>query len=238
MNQIYKYNLSIVIVVKNNYAGLLKTIDSITALNSDLIQIVIVDGRSIDGGVEWLMNVKLKNTIVISGYDSGIYDAMNKAKQFIHSDYVLYLNSGDWLSGVFLEIHQASLLRVNIIGEHGVHNDFIKLFGYGYNHQGVIFKSNHGAYDCRYHLAADLNLIISTYRNSLKNLPIIKGLQAHYRLDGVSSQKSFKKNIELCAVFWNCKKYFHALILLFYLPLKDLVPYKIKYQYAKKFKYE
>lgn len=238
MNQIYRYNLSIVIVVKNNYDGLVRTIESVDRLNSDLIQIVVVDGCSHDGGVEWLLNSKHKNTVVVSGHDNGIYDAMNRAKKFILGDYVLYLNSGDWLSGNFVKIHQESLLRVNIIRDNSVHDDFIKLFGYGYNHQGVIFNANHSPYDCKYHLASDVNLIIGTFKMGLKKLPIIQDLQSNYTLDGVSSEKSLSKNIEICKVFWNYKKYFEALILLFYLPLKDLVPYKVKCRYAKFFKHE
>lgn len=238
MKQVSRCNLSIIVVVKNNYAGLVKTIESIESLNSSLIQTVVVDCHSIDGGAEWILNKNIQNLVVISGHDEGIYDAMNKARKFVVGDYVLYLNSGDWLSGVFFEISQPCLLKVNIISKEKVHCDFIKLFGFGYNHQGIIFDATHQPFDSKYFLAADLHLIINTFKSGLKELPIIPGLQANYRLDGVSSHKSIKKNLGVSMVFWDCQKYFLALLSLFYLPIKDLIPYKFKYHYAKFFKYE
>ncbi len=90
--------LSIITVNLNDAEGLQKTLDSVWSRQtySDMEQIVI-DGASSDGSVEVIKKYSDKLAYWTSEPDSGIYNAMNKGIAKAKGDYLLFLNSGDWL---------------------------------------------------------------------------------------------------------------------------------------------
>jgi glycosyltransferase involved in cell wall biosynthesis len=86
--------LSVITVNFNNYAGLLKTFESVKEQSWDDFEYVVIDGGSNDGSKELIV----QNSQVdywVSEKDSGVYNAMNKAIKAASGKYVIFMNSGD-----------------------------------------------------------------------------------------------------------------------------------------------
>jgi putative colanic acid biosynthesis glycosyltransferase len=86
---------SIVTVVRNDVAGLLKTHDSIACQGFSDLEWLIVDGASSDGTVATARRFVEAYVSLTSEPDAGIYDAMNRGLDRAMGDYVLFLNAGD-----------------------------------------------------------------------------------------------------------------------------------------------
>ena len=90
--------IDIVTINLNNKNGLEKTIASvINQTYFDKINYIIIDGDSTDGSKEVIEEYKDKLFYWVSELDKGIFNAMNKAIDHLNGDYVLFLNSGDFL---------------------------------------------------------------------------------------------------------------------------------------------
>ena len=106
--------LSIITINYNNLSGLRKTVESVFAQTCRDFEYIIIDGASTDGSKEYLDSIKVNNVAdkantdnklqitnyklqIISEPDTGIYNAMNKGIRASHGDYLLMLNSGDYL---------------------------------------------------------------------------------------------------------------------------------------------
>lgn len=89
--------LSIITINLNNKVGLQKTIDSVIAQTHKDFEWIIIDGGSIDGSVELIKETSQHLNYWISEPDNGIYNAMNKGIQASSGEYLLFLNSGDYL---------------------------------------------------------------------------------------------------------------------------------------------
>lgn len=88
--------ISILTICRNNLAGLKRTLDSVLQQDDAPDEVIVVDGASTDGTVEFLKTVQgIKWS---SEPDNGISDAFNKALQNASGEWVLFLNSGDCLS--------------------------------------------------------------------------------------------------------------------------------------------
>lgn len=90
--------IDIVTINKDNKDGLLQTILSVISQTKfDEINYIIIDGGSTDGSKEIIKKYKNLLGYSASRQDKGIYNAMNKALSHLKGDYVLFLNSGDYL---------------------------------------------------------------------------------------------------------------------------------------------
>ena len=89
--------LSIITVNLNNALGLEKTIKSIVEQTYADYEYIIIDGGSTDGSVEVIKEYSDKITYWVSEQDRGIYNPMNKGIQKSTGEYLLFLNSGDYL---------------------------------------------------------------------------------------------------------------------------------------------
>ena len=82
----------------NNAAGLKKTIDSVKAQTvRHLIEHIVIDGASSDDTPQLLRSYNSILDYWVSEKDSGIYNAMNKGILKSSGEYLLFLNSGDYL---------------------------------------------------------------------------------------------------------------------------------------------
>lgn len=89
--------LSIVTINYNHKSGLQKTIDSVISQTYKDFEWIIIDGGSTDGSKELIELYADYITYWVSESDNGIYNAMNKGILASHGDYLLFLNSGDYL---------------------------------------------------------------------------------------------------------------------------------------------
>lgn len=98
--------ISIVVVNKNNAAGLQNTLSSLRDQDFTDDQVIVVDGKSTDGSREVIES--FSDTVDHATYDAGngIYAAMNLGVEAASGEWILFLNSGDFfydehvLSGV------------------------------------------------------------------------------------------------------------------------------------------
>lgn len=89
--------LSIITINRNNGVGLRKTIKSVISQNFNDIEYIVIDGASTDESVEIIKEYSSQIFYWVSEPDNGIYNAMNKGILKASGDYLLFLNSGDWL---------------------------------------------------------------------------------------------------------------------------------------------
>lgn len=91
----------ILTVCLNDRSGLARTLWSIDGQRGVKLQVVIADGGSADGSLEFALAYQRHHagTIVLPGPDGGIYQGMNRALAAVPGDpYVWFLNAGDFLT--------------------------------------------------------------------------------------------------------------------------------------------
>lgn len=113
--------LSIITINYNNCDGLKRTIDSVVSQTFTDYEWIIIDGGSNDGSRELIEQYQEHFTYWISEPDNGIYNAMNKGIEKANGDWMLFLNSGDWLFGndtlkkVFSKSYDADILYGDVM---------------------------------------------------------------------------------------------------------------------------
>ena len=91
--------LSIITINRNNAQGLQKTMQSVVEQTSNNIEYIVVDGASTDESVDIIKRFADQRLIRwVSERDNGIYNAMNKGIGMAQGEYVMILNSGDYLA--------------------------------------------------------------------------------------------------------------------------------------------
>lgn len=90
--------LSIITINFNNSVGLKKTIESIVNQTYKDFEYIIIDGGSLDESINVIKGYKNSVTHWLSENDKGVYDAMNKGIKIATGEYLLMLNSGDYLT--------------------------------------------------------------------------------------------------------------------------------------------
>ena len=86
--------LSAVTVVLNDAPGLRRTIESIRRLLPQ-IEYWIIDGSTTGDVHELVASLADDRINLLSEPDDGLYDAMNKGRERVTGDYLLFLNAGD-----------------------------------------------------------------------------------------------------------------------------------------------
>lgn len=87
--------LSIVTASFNCRKSVSQTANSINRFDPAEVQWIVADGASTDGTLEQIKAYTNLNLELISGEDTGIYDAWNKACKKIKGKWVLFLSMGD-----------------------------------------------------------------------------------------------------------------------------------------------
>ncbi|WP_158838008.1 glycosyltransferase family 2 protein [Polaribacter sp. L3A8] len=89
--------ISIITINYNDLEGLTKTMQSVFEQTYTNIEYIVIDGGSTDSSKEYIENNAEKLTYWVSEPDKGIYNAMNKGIDKATGEYLLFLNSGDYL---------------------------------------------------------------------------------------------------------------------------------------------
>lgn len=96
--------ISVITINRNNKDGLRKTMQSVLEQDFDDLEYIVVDGASDDGSVEVIKEYEeqfgQQGRIAFqyeSKPDKGIFNAMNKGILKSKGEYLLFLNSGDYL---------------------------------------------------------------------------------------------------------------------------------------------
>ena len=87
--------VSVITVVRNDAAGLARTMDSVASQDYEQIEYIVIDGASTDGTLEVLKKREAEVSRWMSEPDGGIYDAMNKGARLASGEYVCFMNAGD-----------------------------------------------------------------------------------------------------------------------------------------------
>ncbi|WAC11918.1 glycosyltransferase family 2 protein [Dyadobacter pollutisoli] len=90
--------LSIITVVRNGANSIEGTIKSILAQTYKNIEYIIIDGKSTDGTLAIIEQYQHQLAYWVSEPDRGIYDAMNKGIRVATGDWLLFINSDDFLT--------------------------------------------------------------------------------------------------------------------------------------------
>ena len=87
--------VSVITVVRNDAAGLSRTLDSVNRQQRRLLQQIVIDGGSTDGTGRVIDEQRSIIDVLVSEPDDGIYSGMNKGLDLASCDWVLFLNAGD-----------------------------------------------------------------------------------------------------------------------------------------------
>jgi len=92
-----KIRFSIIVVCLNPGKKLNQTLDSILNQTCGDFEIIVKDGGSSDGSVDYVMEKSKEDTRIrlYCERDTGIYDAMNQAVARAEGEFVIFLNCGD-----------------------------------------------------------------------------------------------------------------------------------------------
>ncbi|RPJ79768.1 MAG: glycosyltransferase [Alphaproteobacteria bacterium] len=98
--------ITVIVAVYNGAKTLQRCIDSVSNQTYPYKELIVIDGGSTDGTVDILLANNDKITYWKSEPDNGIYDAWNKALDYVSGDWIYFLGSDDylWKSNVFEEI--------------------------------------------------------------------------------------------------------------------------------------
>ncbi|MCH5231239.1 MAG: glycosyltransferase [Muribaculaceae bacterium] len=230
----YPYKLSIITVNLNNKEGLQKTIESVINQTHQDFEWIIIDGGSTDGSKELIEKNSEHINYWVSEPDKGIYNAMNKGILRSRGEYLLFLNSGDYLCSentllnVIKHLNKESIYLGNYkIGDNEIGYEFINneyllftLLNKGFMHQSSFFKRNlfdkYGLYREDLKVSSDWLFNIKAiifYNEKVIHLPIpisvfsMGGLSSQNRLRGEDLIKLRKENYNLFLIFKFYAKY-------------------------------
>jgi glycosyltransferase involved in cell wall biosynthesis len=232
-----KPRISVVTVTYNNAAGLAATLQSVAELQEKPFEILVIDGSSTDDTRAVVDRCRPGLPIrFVTEPDRGIYDAMNKGQRLATGDLLHYLNAGDVVWGEpYRGIEGPCLLPARICSPAGdvIFEDFVKIAGYSYCHQGMILPARHEPYNTGLRVVADLEMVIGTYPRGLEGLPRQAYGGVNFFLGGVSSSQRALRDREIRAVLMRRLPFFRACAISLALMLKSLVPGGLRQQIAR-----
>lgn len=206
--------LSIITINKNNKIGLQKTMESVFMQDFNDFEYIVIDGASTDGSLETIQRFNDSTTqqfFWISKPDSGVYQAMNKGIGMATGEYLLFLNSGDFLvdNNVLKRIFEDYTLTADIIcarcnvSDKGIviwtsnppkYITFGTLYYQGLAHQSTFIKRQlfHrlGYYREDFRYNSDIEFWYRAIILNNVSTYTIDVIVSDYNLDGISSKES------------------------------------------------
>ncbi len=205
--------LSIITVCLNEYETIDITLRSIANQTFQDFDWIVVDGASSDGTLDVINRYKDRITLLISESDNGVYDAMNKGIMNSQSEYLYFMNGGDYvesvvtLENVFSKKPSANIVYGDIIdlGSNNINpllkmpNKITKSFHYKKTlpHQSTFIKRSLfdivGLYDETYRIAADYDFTMRAIFRYKCTTQYIDEVVAVFSPGGISADLSARE---------------------------------------------
>ncbi|MFC3812350.1 glycosyltransferase family 2 protein [Lacihabitans lacunae] len=106
--------ISIITVVYNGERYIKDTIESVVNQTYNNIEYIVIDGKSSDSTLSIINQYKANISNVISEKDKSMYDAINKGLKIATGDFVLILNSDDFLVNCYVISEIVNLIQKNL----------------------------------------------------------------------------------------------------------------------------
>ena len=220
--------LTIVTINKNNFIGLLSTLNSVHS--NDLkypFDHLIIDGESSDLTSTFHELKKKYNFEFISEKDNGIYHAMNKGILLSRSDRLLFLNSGDTvietkkfekfiIENSFYDLVYSNVLKVkedNTV----IQSRFPEVLSldymicYGLPHQATIIKKSLfdkvGLYDERFSIISDWVFFMEALFIHNATYKYVNITPINFDGSGISNQTKYVKKIMTEQLYYISKRF-------------------------------
>ena len=210
--------ISIITINFNNVAGLKKTMTSVLEQTFSNIEYIVIDGGSTDGSTEYIEANQDSLAYWVSEPDKGIYNAMNKGIEKATGDYILFLNSGDWLvdyqiiEKISNEVEGAEILYGNLIkvfsenqtiidkGPNGKEITFNTFYKGTLNHPATLIRKDlfdkFGCYDETLKIVSDWKFfLISIGLNNTKVKYVNRAISC-FNMSGLSTSNISIRNNE------------------------------------------
>jgi len=197
--------LSVVTVTRNDLFGLNKTIDSLKAIRSESIQLIIVDGSDADyPGVHASELSEFQKVQLIREKDYGIYHAMNKGLRLASGKFVWFLNGGDinlMKTTNFLSDHISGEPLPVLLGRYRLGTQTFSLkrkpsniskikHGLPTSHQAIFYPCDYFkkiGFDLNYRMCADYASLAVLHKKGL-SFQYLNEEIAEFNLDGFSGR--------------------------------------------------
>jgi glycosyltransferase involved in cell wall biosynthesis len=201
--------LSIITINLNNKEGLQKSMASVLCQTFTDYEYIIIDGGSKDGSIHIIKENSDKLAYWVSESDKGIYNAMNKGIAQAEGEFVLFLNSGDYLYNAevlsnmlyedceLIDVLYGDLARTFPDGT----NDIVKmpetitstfLFNASLAHPTTFIRrtlfQKYGLYDESYKIAADHAFFIKIFLKGNVNQKHKAVVVSNFMMDGACSK--------------------------------------------------
>ncbi len=211
--------VSVVTVCFNSARTIDRTISSVAAQTYRPLEYIIVDGGSTDGTLDRLLSRTQDIDLWISERDAGISDAFNKGIALSAGEYVMLVNSDDWLEPGHIA-RAVEQLRISgadfVFGDLLVHSpdgahlytlvgdkDYAKrvhrLMPF-VNHPTLVCRrgvyENCGLFDLSYRVAMDYEWLLRAHRKGATGV-YVPQLIGHMSLEGASDRLFDKATAEV-----------------------------------------
>jgi glycosyltransferase involved in cell wall biosynthesis len=188
--------VSIIVVVFRACREIPPLLDSILAVKSSEVEVIVIDGGSDDGTVQLLRDYDHRIDYWLSEPDTGIYNAMNKGLAAAKGGYVLHLNAGDQLKAIPFNALRRSLVEGYDVVSCRVLMDKTIVFSpkvgrrllieNTWHHQGTFYRLlARPKYDENYRVFGDFDLNQRLAKQRSKVL-LLDDVVAEHKNDGIS----------------------------------------------------
>jgi putative colanic acid biosynthesis glycosyltransferase len=181
---------SVITITYNNIEQLKLTLESTFNQSFNEFEVIVIDGSSQKDTERYLSSINDIRLKFISEKDDGIYDAMNKGLSLATSEYLIFMNSGDYFYSNFVLEEISKVIKSAAVKPQFLYGDAIeesfeglsrfykksrshKFLWYGMftHHQSMIYKtaiikSNNLKFNSNYSIAADYQFTLEFLKNS------------------------------------------------------------------------
>lgn len=209
-------DISLSFIIPNlNSGGLLKqTIISIISKQFECnYEVIVVDGLSSDGSIDFIEDLKYINIVTNKEKDINVYDAMNKGINLSRGEWLIFIGAGDTITDLLPKINlelyrQFKLIYGNVfwVSKNLIYDGpftLRKLFYKNICQQAIIYNricfDNATFFNLKYFINADYEFNLNLFIDYFKDVSFVNILMCNYNGNGISHYNSdlfskFKNN--------------------------------------------